>query len=400
MSTPLTASDLPQTPAEWSAVIVAAHALQVSPLLYYRLHAAGLIETLLPEVRDTLRNPVWRLTALNEQRTHELAQFAARMHEAGVPLIPLKGACLDLWVYPRPGLRPMSDLDVLVPGNQTAIAARVMMEAGYACSGPLVDDEHVLSEMHHLPAFIHPVRHTHVEVHGTLASAERPFVDADILWQHALSASISGVPVKRLCTEHLLMHVCWHGVLLHRLQGSGLRILLDVAMILEHCAAELDWDLLLEHTVNRPWQRAVALGIWGAQAHFGASVPDEAARALGMADLPAQVKDAVSRSLLHVDSDQCPPNGAACMAAVFTQPWGKRWEYLNRSLWRSKAFLASAYGVHPDSPWFWLCYPRRLADAARLYGFRLLKALCGNRDEIRAAMPALTIERWCRDGDQ
>ncbi len=342
MGVPLSAEALPHDPAGWSALIATAHDAQVSPMLYSRLHQAGLLDRV-PSMQQSLQLPVWRLTARNEQRTRELTSIARALHDAGIPLIPLKGACLDLWVYPRPGLRPMSDLDVLIPGADTARAAAVMLDMGYRCDKPLVEDVTVLQEVHHLPAFTHPTRHTHVEVHGTLASAQRSFVQSETIWKHAQPAEINGVPVLRLCPEHLLMHVCWHGVLLHRLQDTGLRIVLDVAMILQRFEHSLDWDLLLDQTRGAPWERAVALGIWAAQALLNAPVPVHAMQQLGLNDLPEPVTDAVRQSLFTTPFGGASPNGATCLAAVFTQPWRKRWEYLNRSLWRSPEFLATVY---------------------------------------------------------
>ncbi len=58
------------------------------------------------------------VAAANLHFQSELTEIVRWFNEADVPVMLLKGAALNLTVYPRPDLRPMSDLDLLVrPGD-------------------------------------------------------------------------------------------------------------------------------------------------------------------------------------------------------------------------------------------------------------------------------------------
>ena len=54
------------------------------------------------------------LALLNRVQTH----IEKALSEADIPGIWLKGIALAYTIYPRPWLRPMADLDVLVPAHQ------------------------------------------------------------------------------------------------------------------------------------------------------------------------------------------------------------------------------------------------------------------------------------------
>jgi hypothetical protein len=56
--------------------------------------------------------------------------------QAGITPVLLKGACFALTIYPDIGLRPMGDLDLLVPKAQFAEAVRIARSLGYVDSGP------------------------------------------------------------------------------------------------------------------------------------------------------------------------------------------------------------------------------------------------------------------------
>ncbi len=52
-------------------------------------------------------------------------QVQTALSEAGIPCLWLKGAALTRTIYPEIGLRPMSDLDVLVPYDQREAALQI-----------------------------------------------------------------------------------------------------------------------------------------------------------------------------------------------------------------------------------------------------------------------------------
>jgi len=57
----------------------------------------------------------------------ELARILARLQAGNVPTMLLKGAALLQTVYTTAGMRPMSDIDLLVPADRAQEAQRMVM---------------------------------------------------------------------------------------------------------------------------------------------------------------------------------------------------------------------------------------------------------------------------------
>jgi hypothetical protein len=121
-----------QTAAElkdWDEVPTQAEAHGMAPLLYFHLKGAGVALPL--PVRRELQGLYVRHRHANQVRARVLRQVLAAYQEAGIPALVLKGAALSHLVYPEPGLRPMSDLDLLVPRSEVWRAGRVLAELGF-----------------------------------------------------------------------------------------------------------------------------------------------------------------------------------------------------------------------------------------------------------------------------
>ena len=77
------------------------------------LAQAGLLE--LPEAVFQRSQALYtRVAARWLAREVWLAPLLARFAEAGIEVMPLKGAALQGTVYPQAGMRPMTDVDLLV----------------------------------------------------------------------------------------------------------------------------------------------------------------------------------------------------------------------------------------------------------------------------------------------
>jgi hypothetical protein len=166
------------------------------------------------------------------------------------PMI-LKGAALQACYYKNPALRPMEDLDVMVPRERMEDALRLLMDAGFATAGGL-PPRPVLAVRHSVELRRQP---DHViDLH------QRPFLQEGTarnlarLWERARPVEVEGVKCFTLCDEHQILHACVHGVPHNAL--PPMRWLADVAMILRH--SQVDWDFLADEA--RRWEATLAVG--------------------------------------------------------------------------------------------------------------------------------------------
>jgi hypothetical protein len=165
---------------------------------------------------------------IHSARTVRLQEALARVCEilTGEPLVLLKGADYMRRLYPRPELRPMDDIDVLVPRARIDVVCRRLEAAGLRPEFPagrvarlpsyherVYDWDGVIVEVHH--SFIQRPRHR-VDYDGVWARrvAVEPvgdcafrLSDADGIAYHALALSIDAfaVPLIRYVDLWLML---------------------------------------------------------------------------------------------------------------------------------------------------------------------------------------------------
>lgn len=77
------------------------------------------------------------VTAANAYKFAEVGRVLSRLRLADIPFLLLKGAALNATVY-EPGLRPMTDIDVLVRPSDVGAADRVLANAGCQAGADLL----------------------------------------------------------------------------------------------------------------------------------------------------------------------------------------------------------------------------------------------------------------------
>ncbi|UCC87654.1 MAG: nucleotidyltransferase family protein [Anaerolineales bacterium] len=184
---------------DWEEAVCRAEAHGMAPLLYTYLNGAGVELSL--SVKRKLQGLYLQHHHANRVRTRVLHDVLAAYYAAGIPALVLKGAALAHMVYPEPGLRPMSDVDILVPESDARRAQEVLADLGFRAPLP---PGSILLHRHLTEATLHtesvPVM---VEIHLKLFSDYfdnlRAYVRSLILpaLRHAAGAKASrprGVP--------------------------------------------------------------------------------------------------------------------------------------------------------------------------------------------------------------
>ena len=118
------------TQAVWPEIIGASLQHNLAPMLLWVVKQSApevITEPLWTPVITSTHNVGIRYIILNAARE----QVSAALGDAQIPSLWLKGIALGHTVYPQPVLRPMGDLDVLVPYERRESALRVMEGLGY-----------------------------------------------------------------------------------------------------------------------------------------------------------------------------------------------------------------------------------------------------------------------------
>jgi hypothetical protein len=192
--------------------------------------------------------------------------------ELSIPFLLVKGAVLSEHVYGDPHLRPFYDVDLLIPDEHMTQAERVLLDRGYFflrpqflmkyLNGSDEDPEsglrRLLRERHRNLSLVlrEDDPRLPVELHWHITKPGILKVDAAGLWREATTATVSGLSVKTLSLEGMLLHTAVHAMeqpprkfkLLH---------LCDVVWIIQRLGHKLRIPVLKE-----------MIQAWGAEQHF------------------------------------------------------------------------------------------------------------------------------------
>lgn len=134
------------------------------------------------------------------------------LHGAEVRTLVLKGLALGAFAYSSPGLRSVSDLDVLVPRGDFHRALEALKSSGLrpARGAPVraadfrANHAHVFS-----PARRHEPT---LDLHWHVLASARGDDDDEIFWSESRPLAVGTAETRRLCAEDQLLHVLVHGV--------------------------------------------------------------------------------------------------------------------------------------------------------------------------------------------
>lgn len=210
------------------------------------------------------------------RRAQELIALPALAHRAFRPLreaglMPLvhKGAAL-VARYPDRGLRPMDDVDIVVPAERFDDALEVLESAGWTRG--------VHSLTGWAPAYDLGMTHPDtgglpIEVHFELQrrSQRTNELDAALLWSERIESSVAGQRVWGLPPELEVLALSTHAAkpfhVFNRLIWA-----VDLAVITRSC--DIDWDVVERRSAALRCRTSVAVALRLAR-RLGAAVPDE-----------------------------------------------------------------------------------------------------------------------------
>ena len=172
----------------------------------------------------------------------------------GVPVTLLKGISISSQHYPEEHLRPMSDIDVLVPAMAYSTIESALQDRGFqrGSDPPMADPHHGVPVMHRM-------RRVWVELHTTLYPSKselmgnRVFSELHIAEQ-SIASTFHGRPVRRLSNELQLVYVAssWiRDITLKKIDPSFLPAVFDAVYLLKSSGSVLDWNAMLGWLDNR-----------------------------------------------------------------------------------------------------------------------------------------------------
>jgi len=261
---------------DWRRIMEMAYHHRLHPMLHWRFKQVSQRLELPKEIVEDLVTDFANATWYGLLVQRELLRAHRILEAVAIPHIFLKGAFLAFFCYPNPALKPLRDLDILMPEAMAVQALEILRDAGYLWSKRFRKSMEDAMEMDkHLPPLWSPERKIYVEIHTRLFIPERiatgcfTFPDEPALWRRRIHRNLTNTAVPFLCATDLLLHLIIHGAYDHHL-NNGPFLFSNIAYLLEK--ETIDWPLFWQLVQDTGSSRGCLLTLEMVERYFGEQV--------------------------------------------------------------------------------------------------------------------------------
>lgn len=240
------------------------------PLVHDNLQGAGADVPKMALIAG-VRRQAWVKSQL---RLRWAQEAVAALRQGDVPVMMIKGLALSLEAYANPSLRPMSDVDLLVPPDRVAAAIHVLGQAGFApdpaAGVPIDRGPHAIQ--------LCGPGGAEVDLHcrpltGAMRADERRW-----LWDTAMASTLGEVRVLRPAPTALLLYAVLHGIWAQ--VTSPIRWIPDAVTLLRKDGDAIDWDRLLDFAARHHLLARLGAAMTFLQREFAVILPPRVAARL------------------------------------------------------------------------------------------------------------------------
>jgi hypothetical protein len=237
--------------------------MRLLPLVYHNLHELGVSDPLMHRLKGVYRHSWYRTHRLLHAAEPVIAALAA----ADIPVLMTKGVPLAFTYYRNPALRPMADVDVVVPEVRLDAALGIMATLGWRGEWPDGDTR----RFHHARQSFGPDG-AELDLHWK-AMYESP-ADAvhDTFFASAEALDFRGTSVLQPDPTHVLFMTVVHGVRWN--EETPVRWIPDAITVLRVRRADIDWDRIVRLASSYGVVHRLQLGLSYLVESFRAPIPE------------------------------------------------------------------------------------------------------------------------------
>jgi len=231
---------------DWDLLLEKANYHRLGCLVSHHLRSEGLCAFVPKLIQQKLHDIYYYNLARNMLLQGALSKLLFAFNREGIPVILLKGAALLGSIYEDISLRPMSDLDILVPLEYLDSAESVASVQGYSHVHNLRSQEAARKNLRHLATLTNLEKHIILEIHQHIEDSDSPYhFDLHSFWVRARHATILGADALTLAPEDLLVHLGLNFIRDRRdSSNSAIGQLCDISEVILHHDDSLDWNLI------------------------------------------------------------------------------------------------------------------------------------------------------------
>src|SRR5947209_8053958 len=256
---------------DWTKVVGAAEYHGLTPLLLKNLVAASLP---IPEQRlKQLEQNNARAIRQNLFLTSELLRAVSSLSESGIQGVPLKGSALATRIYGDIGLRPFTDIDLLIRREQLTAAEAIVLKLGYEAEVPIPAAHRNRWLKQQCELTFRRANVSRLELHWDISHPHFALhTGVDDFWSRLRTVQLGDAKLTDLSEQDLLFTLIVHGT---RHAWSRLMWVVDLAELLRS-SPKIDWQLFAKNARDRGAERMVATALVLVRKLFDISVASDA----------------------------------------------------------------------------------------------------------------------------
>jgi hypothetical protein len=234
------------------------------PLTYRNLKQLGVRDPIMGKLKGIYLKAWYE----NQRLFFEASKILTYLHNEGIQTMVLKGIPLAILHYGDHGVRPMSDIDILVPASQAISTADALKRAGWTPTayGSLV----MPMQYRHSQQFIGESG-TEVDLHWNIMIESTRVDSSSDFWNEAVPIKVHGVHSHALDPTDMLFHIIVHGIKWN--PEPPIRWIADAMTIIQTPGLHIDWPRIISHAKKYIVSLQVKEGLNYLYENFQAPVP-------------------------------------------------------------------------------------------------------------------------------
>ncbi|HUZ71434.1 MAG TPA: nucleotidyltransferase family protein [Stellaceae bacterium] len=272
------------------------------PLVYDNIRRLGVQDPLMGRLKGVYRMSWYE----NHVLFDKVRPIVSHLEENGVRTLLLKGVPLVLTYYRNPAVRPMADVDIVVPPAQVRRAIAAIEALGWRRNESASDDD--LKYRHSMQFTDRKDLQFDLHWHFLYEACNG---DADeFFWASALPLDFGGVPTLQLDAEAMLIHVVLHGIRWNA--EPPIRWIPDALSILRREACRFDWERVIAFAAAQRLTHRLGLGLHYLADRHGAPIPPKVLSCLQRARVT--LLERIENTVVLRDRER-----------IYANPLGKQW---------------------------------------------------------------------------
>jgi hypothetical protein len=216
----------------------------VVALVFHNLEKLGFLTQVPEKIATKLNNGLMLSLSRNAFHTSVISEVLRIFNENNIKTVLLKGLALELSVYGNPGLRQMTDIDLLLDRSNHKNARKILKDNGY--------ESLPVKSLFHLPIIAYSGKHlpsllkngASIDIHLELFAGKKNILTR-LLYENSSEIRINDqyahIPRPQLFFLYLVKHLYSHEIN----NESQLRLYTDLVVLIEkHYGDIINYDLL------------------------------------------------------------------------------------------------------------------------------------------------------------